>query len=284
MRPLILGALLAGAVLGLAGAALAQTAAAPTAPHLNAYDADPAHPDIGGLWRPAPGPRVVFKVDGKPLPPADANRHQQGFPYKPAWAKVVQARYAADLKGAPYGNPDNSCWPAGIMDDYLVRDDVDGFELIQTQGRVQMVFEYQNSIRWIYADGRDHPKGDDLDYTIKGDSIGRWDGDAFVVDTIGVRPEFTFGYNLPHSDSVHFVERFRRVDADTLQIDVTITDPVALTRPVTATLMYKRSNPDTLREALCVEENWQKAVGADLVVRPDPRVKKRYGFDLPAVH
>ena len=106
----------------------------------------------------------------------------------------------------------------------------------------------------------------------------------FVVDTIHVRPEFTLGYNLPHSDQVHFVERFHRVDPDILQIDVAINDPVALTKPVTATLMYKKSDPSTLREVLCLEENWQKQVGNDLVVRPDPRTKKRYGFDLPNPH
>jgi hypothetical protein len=277
MKKLVLSAALTGALLGLTGAASAQTAA----PRLNEYYADPAHADIGGLWRPAPGQRVVFKVDGKPLPPVDAARHQQGFPYKPAWRKVVQARYAADAKGQPYGNPDDSCWPAGIIDDYLVRDDSNGFELIQTQGRVQMVFEYQDTIRWIFADGRDHMQGDDAFYSIKGDSIGKWDGDTFVVDTVHVRSEFTLGYNLPHSDQIHIVERFKRLDADTLQIDATITDPLALTKPVTATFMYKRSDPATLRERLCLEDNWNKVVGNDLVVRPDPRTKKRYGFDLP---
>lgn len=277
MKKLVLSAVVTGVILGLAGAASAQTAA----PRLNEYYADPAHADIGGLWRPAPGPRVVFKVDGKPLPTVDAAGHQQGFPYKPAWRKVLQARYAADAKGQPYGNPDSSCWPAGIIDDYTVRDDSNGFELIQTQGRVQMVFEYQDTIRWIFADGRAHMQGEDAFYSIKGDSIGTWEGDTFLVDTVHVRSEFTLGYNLPHSDQIHIVERFKRFDADTLQIEATITDPVALTKPVTASFMYKRSDPSSLREVLCLEQNWSKLVGNDLVVRPDPRTKKRYGFDVP---
>ncbi len=260
----------------------ATGAGAQTAP-LNGYYADPAHPPIGGFWRPAPGQRVVFKVDGKALPPVDANRHQAGFPYKPAWAKVLADRYAADLKGAPYGNPDNSCWPAGPIDDYVLRDDLSGMEVVQTPGRVELVFEYQTTVRWIYADGRPHLKGDELLHTVKGDSIGKWEGGVFVADTIGVRPEMTFGYNLPHSDKAHLVEHFRLVDRDTLRIDVDITDPVALTKPVTATLLYKRADPATITEKICPEENWQKIVGPDLVVRPDPRVKKRYGFDLPPV-
>ena len=279
MMSLSLGAALGAAVLLAAGAAGAQTAT----PELDGYYADPAHPAIGGFWRPAPGPRVVFKVDGKALPAADAKRHQAGFPYKPAWKKVVDARYAADLKGARYGDPDDSCWPAGPMDDYVLRDDLNGIEIIQTPGRVELIHEYKTTVRWIYTDGRAHAKGDDKIYTTKGDSIGKWQGGSFVADTVAVRSEMTFGYNLPHSDQVHFVERFKRVDADTLQIDVIITDPVALTKPVTATLVYKKADPAMIQEKLCPEEKWNFLVGLDLVVRPDTRVKKKYGFDLPKV-
>ena len=269
-----------GLALG-AGAAVAQTPA-PAPAKTDGFYADPAHANIAGFWRPAPGPRAVFKVGNKVLPPPDAHGHLMGFPYKPAWKKAVDARYAADLKGEPYGDPNDSCWPPGIFGDYLV--DPNGIDVVETPGRVEMDFERQSSVRWIYTDGRGHPTGDDLIPTVKGDSIGHWDGDTLVVDTIGVRGEPTLGYRLPHSDQVHFVERFKRVDPDTLQIDVTITDPQAFTQPVNATLTYKRADIDTIAEQLCLEKNMDKRVDANLVVHPDPRVKKHYGFDLPNPH
>ena len=272
----------AGLVLafGLAGAVAAQAPAA--GPRLNEFNGEPGRPEIGGFWRLAAEP--VFRVDGKPLPMRDARGHQLGFPYKPAWREVVTARYAADAKGAPYGDPNASCWPAGTFNEYTVSKDLNGLEIIQTPGRLELIFEYQPAVRWIYADGRPHASGDDLLYTAKGDSIGKWDGDLFEAETIAVRSEFTLGYMLPHSDQAKFIERFKRVDADTLQIDVTITDPVSMTKPVATTLSFKKADPDSMQEKLCLEETLDKVVGPDLVVRADPRVKKRYGFDLPNPH
>ncbi len=273
-------AALAGLTLAFAvgGQALAQAPAVP----LNAYYADAEHAPLGGYWRPAFGAGPIFMVDGKPLPLHDAKGHQAGFPYKPAWRKVVAARYAADDKGKPYGDPANSCWPAGIFADYLVADP-NGMELIQTPGRLEIAFETP-SVRWIFYDGREHPTGEDVPYTGKGHSIGHWEGDTLVVDTINVRSEFTFGFNLPHSDKERFTERFKRIDADTLQIDVTFTDPVALTKPVSTTLIYKKADPASIREKLGIEEHWPVKVGPDLVLGPYGKPRKRYGFDLPDPH
>jgi len=108
-------------------------------------------------------------------------------------------------------------------------------EIIQTPEKVMMVYEYRNSIRRIYTDGRDHPEN--LELTWNGHSIGKWDGDTLVVDTIGLRDESwldTGGHE--HSAELHVVERFRRLDEQTLEIQRTLTDPIALAKPFKTTV------------------------------------------------
>jgi len=239
------------------------------------YYADPGRPNIAGFWRRQPG--AVFWVNGKPLPAPDADGHQADLPYKPAWQEVVAARYAADLRGEKYGDPTDACWPAGVFADYMTQPAA--LKITQTPGRIQLLFERQWTKRLIFTNRR-HLEGDYLTPTLKGDSVGRWDGKALVADTIGVRPEVTLGFRLPHSDKAHFVERFQRTAPDTLKIDVTITDPVALLRPVQARLTYKLDPQGEFVEDFCMDHN-DVIIDANLVVHPDARDRKRYGFDLP---
>jgi hypothetical protein len=117
-------------------------------------------------------------------------------------------------------------------------------EILQTPGKITMIFQYRNSVRHIYTDGRDHPKNVEL--TWNGHSIGKWDGDTLVVDTVGLRDESwldTGGHE--HSPELHVVERFRRSDEQTLEIERTLTDPVALAKPYTIRVAVKlRPNID----------------------------------------
>ena len=292
--------LMGGAALGLtlAGAALAAPAPASTLPpainpaplpttpvpvrSLPLYYADPGHADIAGFYRQDPAHPPVFIVGGKPLPGRDAHDHQLGLPYKPDWQKALNARYAADLKGLPYGDPNNSCWPPGIVGEYMV--EPNGVEIMETPNLLTLIFERQSTMRWIHTDGRPHASGEDVEPTLKGDSIGHWDGDVLVADTTEIRNEPTLGFNLPHSDQLHVVERFKRVDADTLEIHIALTDPQAFTKPVDVALTYKKADPNSIVEKICLEENMGKTVDANLVVHPDTRVKKHYGFDLPNPH
>ena len=117
-------------------------------------------------------------------------------------------------------------------------------EILQTPGKIIMIFQYRNSVRHIYTDGREHPKN--LQLTWNGHSIGRWDGDTLIVDTIGLRDESwldTGGHE--HSAQLHVVERFRRLDERTLEIQRTLTDPIALAKPfITTVTMRLRPNLD----------------------------------------
>jgi hypothetical protein len=100
------------------------------------------------------------------------------------------------------------------------------------------------AVRHIYTDGRSHPPKDELWPTLMGDSIGHWEGDTLVVDTIATRRRLYMselsGFFVPTSDQLHFTERIRMVNHDQMQIDYTVEDPVALAKPIHATIVHVR--------------------------------------------
>jgi hypothetical protein len=100
------------------------------------------------------------------------------------------------------------------------------------------------AVRHIYTDGRSHPPNDELWPTLMGDSIGHWEGDTLVVETIATRKRLytgeLSGFFVPMSDQLHFTERIRMVNHDQMQIDYTVEDPVALTKPIHMTITHAR--------------------------------------------
>jgi hypothetical protein len=127
------------------------------------------------------------------------------------------------------------------------------FQIVQTPGLVVILLEYQHTFRLIYTDGRGHP--DDLDpFHWFGDSIGKWDGDTLVVDTVGIGDRTwldTAGHQ--HSDQLHLVERFHKIDAGSMSWTVTFEDPKMYKAPFTVTLPLKRQ--DTVLMMYSCEEN-----------------------------
>jgi hypothetical protein len=114
------------------------------------------------------------------------------------------------------------------------------FAFIQTPGVVYILYEFTGLWRPIALD-REHPKNPDS--TWMGDSIGRYEGETFVVDTIGLNDKTWIDQvGHPHSDALHLIERFRRVDQDTLEVSVTFDDPKAYTKPFTGKKVFKRSS------------------------------------------
>ena len=245
------------------------------------YYADPARPNISGFWRPDPKIPLerFFLLDGTQLPLRD-DFGQDKFPYRPAWQAAYEARRVAEREGKSYGDPSAACWPSGLYKNYV------GYpspmEITQTPGRVLVMFQRMSPVRRVYIDGRGHLTGDALIPTALGDSVGHWEGNSLVVDTIGFRREFTLSSSpgMPHSEQLHITERFTRVDAVTLTIEVTLDDPKAFTQPVRNTLTYKLWANDAMIEDFCVDNNrdWPDE---NLVVQMDTRPRKRYGFDLP---
>jgi hypothetical protein len=112
-----------------------------------------------------------------------------------------------------------------------------------------------HTYRQIFMDGRKHPE--DPTPTWYGHSIGRWEGDTLVIDTIGLNDKFWLdSAGTPHTEKLHLVERWTRTDFNTLRRDVTIEDPGAFTRPFTITFTAKLSEPGSeILEYICIENN-----------------------------
>ena len=103
------------------------------------------------------------------------------------------------------------------------------FEIVQIPGRVLMFFEEYHIWRTIWTDGRALPK--EPDPTWLGYSVGKWEGDTFVVDTIGFNDKiWADPYGDPRSEQMHLTERYRRLDHATLELTITIDDPKAYTK------------------------------------------------------
>lgn len=112
------------------------------------------------------------------------------------------------------------------------------FEILHSPQRVTLLMEYFHEVRRVFLDGREHPPGNP-DPTAMGHSVGRWEGATLVVDTRNFKESPAF--QVPWSDQMHLVERFRRVrDGNVLEIDITIEDPLAFTEPLHGTYYYKK--------------------------------------------
>jgi len=142
------------------------------------------------------------------------------------------------------------CFPPGVPRIYLHPFPM---EIIQTSGRVLMIFEFNHFIRQIFTDGRQHST--DLGPTWMGDSIGRWDGDTLVVDTIGLNDKTWIDrIGHPHSEDLHVVERIKRVDKNTLTDDLRFEDATAYTRPWGGQLRFQLRPNWNITELVC-EDN-----------------------------
>ena len=128
------------------------------------------------------------------------------------------------------GTCDPSAFPASLMRSWDQRT-LSG-RLFNTKDRIFQFIGYHHDWREIWTDGRSLPKTDDLEPKWDGYSVGHWDGNTFVVDTIGLDDRTwldKFGY--PHTDQAKLQERYRRLDRDTLEFKMTLTDPEYYSKP-----------------------------------------------------
>ncbi len=123
-----------------------------------------------------------------------------------------------------------------------------------------MIFEFHHFVREIFTDGRAHPP--DPDPTYMGNPVGHWEGDTLIVDTIGFNDKTWLDQvGHPHSDALHLVERIRRIDAKTLQDDLTIEDPKAFTKIWMGRQIYDLKPGWTIGEYICEDTVNLKRVG-----------------------
>jgi hypothetical protein len=128
-------------------------------------------------------------------------------------------------------------------------------QIVNVPGRgLIILYEYDHLVRHVYTDGRPHNTA--TGPTWMGSSIGKWEGDTLVVDSIGFNDKTWLDrLGHPHSEELHLVERFRRVDANTLEINITIDDPKAYVKPWSVQLSYVLRPPEwRILELVCEDD------------------------------
>jgi hypothetical protein len=126
-------------------------------------------------------------------------------------------------------------------------------QIVQAPGEVIMLFEYDSIRHQIFTDGRPHDTS--LGPSWMGDSIGHWEGDTLVADTVNFNDKTWLDrIGHPHSDALHVVERIRRISHEHLVDDITIEDPKAYTKPWTARLDFLLRPTWTLGEQFCEDQ------------------------------
>jgi hypothetical protein len=153
-------------------------------------------------------------------------------------------------------SPSNRCLPHTIPDAMLAPAP---FKFVQTPGLTVLLFEEYNQFRQIFTDGRPFPP--DMQPAWFGYSIGRWEGDTFVIQTAGFNDRgWSFGGSapIPRSEALRTTERFRRVNVGTLTLQVTVDDPKTFAKPWTSNVIRFRLLPDSdFIEHICENEKDQ---------------------------
>ena len=209
-------------------------------------------PDWSGMWLPDVGDQIK-QMTGNPTP------------WTPKAAGYIQHQMD-DMKAGKPDNFFNDCLPEGMPSWMLISHNA--MEVAFIPGRVYLFGESDsNRLRRIYTDGRPHP--DDPDSTFHGHSIGHWEGDTLVIDTVGVVPQAWLAIGesvgIPNNGDMHIVERMRLADPNTLTDTLTITAPHVLTKPWTTTRLFtreRRRNFDMV-EGICLEGEFNPALDKD---------------------
>ena len=245
MNPWERAVLLAAAFLSLAGPLRAEEQATGTVnppPKPGDWAAIAKLPDWSGVWTPY-------------ISDQDKRIRTDPVPWQPKVAEQISAMVAEEKAGRPKGLFID-CLPEGMPTWMLITHNA--FEFLFTPGRVTLLGEMDgNRLRRIYTDGRPHPA--DPDPTFHGHSIGHWEGDTLVVDTIGVLPQAYLAVSeavgIPNNGDLHVIERIHLTAPDVLHDDLEIIAPHVLTAPWKTTRIYfrQRARKYDIVEGVCLQ-------------------------------
>ncbi len=206
-------------------------------------------PDLSGLWIRLRDKGAVAR--GYPSFVLDFGSAMSPMtPWAAAKFKITNAKYHGDDASTVLSDPIFQCYPPGVPRIYLMNFPV---QIVQIPGQVIMLFEYDHFIRRIYTDGRPHDT--DQGALWMGDTIGKWEGDTLVADTNSFNDKTLLDrVGHLHSDALHVVERLRRIDRDTLEIEFTVDDQKAYTKPWSTKLIFQQRSDWKVMENVC-EDN-----------------------------
>jgi hypothetical protein len=227
-------------------------------PNLNAPTPRLANgkPDFTGVWEsriPTQGrfgapPLQSLTPDAPPVATfanVEANV-KGGLPLTPWAADLRKQRMAANSQD----NPDAHCLPIGFMQFHTHSQPR---KIVHTPDEMIMMSEVNYGLRHIFTDGRPSPKDDPQPWW-EGYSVGKWDGDTLVVETTGFRGDGWLDVNgTPFTEALKLTERFRRPNYGRLEIDLTIDDPKAFTKPWTVRVNQRLAPAEQLIEFICNE-------------------------------
>jgi hypothetical protein len=208
-----------------------------------------AAPGKSGFWNSGTG--GLTGKGGMNLP---TNLDISEVPFQP-WAKALyEARRADQQKNDPHAR----CLPPGGPRQFHTPYGLLIYELPEMKRVLVLSGGGPRTWRVIYMDGRPHPSEDDGDFVhgFLGHSVGHWEGDTLVVDTVGFNEQFWFaraGY--PHTESLHLIERITRLDYNTLKYEATIDDPKAYTKPWTGGHLIYWVPDEDFEEYFCQGNN-----------------------------
>jgi hypothetical protein len=202
-------------------------------------------PDFSGVWEPAAN--KWLRNLGADLKPED-------IPFQP-WAKTVYDERAAGLHWRE--EPDANCLPQGVPKILLAPAP---WRVVQTPKYIVFVHEAFNLWRQVFMDGRELAVNDDTTPTWMGYSVGKWDGDTLVVETRGFNGKVWLDQlGKPSTEALHVTEKFKRKDFGHMDIEITIDDPKAYTKPWTVDVGARLLPNSELLEFICLEN--EKDVG-----------------------
>jgi hypothetical protein len=218
-----------------------QTAAAQTP----APPVDPSAPPIAAFWE------IGANVPG-------------GLPLTPWATELKKQRMAVNDKD----NPDANCLPMGLTQFHMHGQPR---KIMQSSGVIAIIYEANYGLRYIYLDGRALPPQGSVEPFWYGYSVGRWEADTLVVETNNLRGADTGPSDgwldvrgSPYTEQARFIERIRRPTFGKLEIDITVDDPKAYTRPFTVRVNQQISPDDEIIEFVCNEnQQFRRRVKVD---------------------
>ena len=264
MKKRLRGSIFWVVVLACSAVVLAQTAGAQAIPRT-----PDGTPDLSGIWKTVSSNVEPMELTDWGAARLNYNKLPKGDGIRPELDPMMHC-YRPGLAriGPPLQVPstsirvrfeDESVPPPGVS-----VADFDAIEIRYAPRKVWMIYQFNHEVRQIFTDGRKHPEAfEDDPFTMwwNGHSTGTWDGDTFVVDTTNIRNETLLNNQGNEHRKLHVVERIRRVDAETLEIEKTISDPIALAKPYKTYATLKLMPNMTFQENVICDQYYVRKVG-----------------------